>query len=61
MLELLLQTYKDQFGEDFPLKDFAGHQEIEVINIVYECVLTNKPYTKGMTVTVDRFPDAPRS
>ena len=36
MLELLLMTYKDMFGEDFPIADFAGTPEIDVINILYD-------------------------
>ena len=44
MLELLLFTYKDQFGEEFPLADFAGKQEFELINILYDCVSNNLPY-----------------
>jgi len=45
MLELLLRQYKELFGEDFPLAKFEGEQEIEVINILYECVSKNLPYT----------------
>ena len=45
MLEMLLMQYKDMFGEDFPLAQFAGHQEFEVINILYDCVSNNQPYS----------------
>ncbi len=48
MLELLLMQYKDYFGEDFPLIDFEDKSEIDVINIIYECVQTNTPYREGM-------------
>jgi len=58
MLELLLMQYQDQFGEAFPLADFEGHTEIELINIIYECTLRNHPYEPGMTAE-NRFPDAP--
>ncbi len=44
MLELLLFTYRDLFGEEFPLADFAGKPEFEVINILYDCVLNHLPY-----------------
>ena len=44
MLELLLMQYREIFGEDFPLARFDGRQEIEVINILYDCVLKNLPY-----------------
>ena len=45
MLELLLFTYKDMFGEDFPLARLAGRPEYEVINILYDCVSNNQPYS----------------
>ena len=38
MLEVLLMQYREIFGEDFPLLQFEGKQEIEVINILYDCV-----------------------
>ena len=44
MLELLLQQYREIFGEDFPLAKFEGEPEIEVINIVYDCVSKNLRY-----------------
>ena len=44
MLELLLQQYREMFGEDFPLAKFDGEPEIEVINIVYDCVSKNLSY-----------------
>ena len=58
MLELLLFQYKDQFGEDFPLKDFAGRPEYELINILYDCVLNNLPYDLNRKVEY-RIQDAP--
>ncbi len=58
MLEMLLWQYKDIFGVDFPLKDFAGSAEIDVINILYDCVLNNEPYRPGKKIE-NRFPEAP--
>lgn len=58
MLELLLMTYKDMFGEDFPIANFAGHQEIEVINIIYDCVKNNRPYDPARPVK-DHITNAP--
>ena len=49
MLELLLIQYRELFGEDFPLAKFAGEQEIEVINILYDCVSKNLPYDPNRT------------
>ena len=48
MLEVLLFTYSDQFGEDFPLSDFTDLREIDVINLLYECIQNNTPYQDGM-------------
>ena len=59
MLELLLMTYQDYFGVSFPLADFTDRSEIEVINILYDCVQNNEPYRPGMTVPENRFPEAP--
>lgn len=47
MLEMLLMQYEDQFGEAFPLADFQEKSEIEVINILYDCVQNNTPYEAG--------------
>lgn len=58
MLELLLFTYKDMFGEDFPLAAFAGKPEYEVINILYDCVSNNLPYDPARKVEF-RITDAP--
>lgn len=44
MLEVLLFQYKDMFGEDFPLKEFTDRREIDVINILYDCVSNNRRY-----------------
>ncbi len=44
MLEVLLMQYREIFGEDFPLLQFDGEQEIEVINILYDCVSKSLPY-----------------
>lgn len=45
MLELLLIQYRELFGEDFPLAKFDGEPEIDVINILYDCVSKNLPYS----------------
>ena len=50
MLELLIFQYKDMFGAEFPLRDFEGQPEIDVINILYDCVQNNRPYEKGQPV-----------
>lgn len=50
MLEVLLMQYKDIFGTDFPLADFEGKPEIELINTIYECVHNNTPYKEGIVV-----------
>jgi hypothetical protein len=61
MLEVLLWQYEQQFGEEFPLKDFEGEIEIDVINLVYDCLLHNTPYRKGQPrkEIPNRFPTAP--
>lgn len=59
MLETLLRQYEDQFGVLFPLKEFENRTEIEVINILYECLQGGIPYETGMRVTENRFGDAP--
>ncbi len=58
MLEMLLWQYKDQFGVDFPLRDFTDRTEIEVINILYDCVQNNEEYRPGKKIE-NRFPEAP--
>ena len=58
MLELLLFTYKDMFGEDFPLAQFAGRPEYEVINVLYDCVSCNRPYSPDRKVEF-KITDAP--
>ena len=50
MLELLLIQYRELFGVDFPLLEFAGEQEIEVINILYDCVSKNLPYSRDRKI-----------
>ena len=47
MLEVLLFQYKDMFGEDFPLAEFKDAREIDVINIIYDCVANNHRYSEG--------------
>ncbi len=61
MLEVLLRQYEESFGEPFPLLKFEGEAEIDVINIVYECLYSGKPYEDGMKVPENRFPTAPTS
>ena len=58
MLELLLFTYKDMFGEEFPLSLVAGRPEYEVINILYDCVSNNLPYDPARPVEM-KITDAP--
>ena len=58
MLELLLLQYKEIFGSDFPLAEFDGKQEIEVINILYDCVLNSLPYDPERKIT-PRITEAP--
>lgn len=59
MLETLLFTYLGQFGEEFPLAKCAGMAEIDVINIIYNCLDSNKPFDGDLTVPENRFPYAP--
>lgn len=59
MLEALLMTYYGQFGEEFPLEKCADLSEIDVINIVYGCLESNKPFDGNTTVKENRFPYAP--
>ncbi len=58
MLELLLWQYRELFEEDFPLADFAGEPEIEVINILYDCVSKNLRYSPNRQIE-RRIPEAP--
>lgn len=60
MLEVLLNEYEARFGEAFPLEKLVGKAEIEVINILYECIDKNIKYTAEMKVE-NKFPDAPKS
>lgn len=61
MLEVLLAQYFDQFGQEFPLKEFAGKSEIELINVIYACVESNEPYDESRDYGKEnRFPTAPR-
>ena len=58
MLEVLLFQYKDMFGEPFPLAQFADSREIDVINILYDCVSNNLRYDPSRKVE-SRISDAP--
>ncbi len=60
MLEMLLMQYKDMFGVDFPLKEFTDRTEIDVINLLYDCVLAGEPYKEGQKAK-GRISDAPHS
>ncbi len=44
MLEVLLFQYRDMFGEDFPVAQFEGKAEFELINVLYDCVSNNLRY-----------------
>jgi hypothetical protein len=59
MLELLLRQYEETFGKPFPLLKVKGMREIDVINIVYECLYSNTEYYDNMPIPENRFPDAP--
>ena len=43
MLELLLLQFEQQFGYPFPLRECEDWAEIEVINLVYDCLQKNDP------------------
>ena len=60
MLELLLMQFEQQFGYPFPLLEVEDWAEIEVINLVYDCLQQNDPNLRKRP-TVNRFPTAPRS
>ena len=60
MLELLLMQYEQQFGHPFPLFDVEDWAEIEVINLVFDCIQNNDPDNRTRP-TVNKFPTAPRS
>ena len=56
---MLLYQYKFQFGTDFPLKNYEGTPEIDLINIIYDCLQSNNPKPRGSAVK-NRFQDAPK-
>ena len=58
MLEVLLFQYNDMFGEAFPLAEFEGRREIDVINILYDCVSNNRRYDGARPVR-EIITDAP--
>ncbi len=58
MLEMLLMAFKTAFGFDFPLKDYEGEPEIDVINIIYACLQANDPNYREAVIK-NRFPNAP--
>ena len=60
MLELLLMEYERTFGFPFPLLEVEDWAEIEVINLVYDCLQYNDPNLRKRP-TVNKFPEAPRS
>ena len=60
MLEVLLMQYEDQFGVAFPLKNYVGYREIDLINIIYYCVQNNILCEEVNEKELqNRFPDAP--
>lgn len=59
MLEALLFTYREQFGEEFPLEQCAGLSEIDVINLIYACLENNRIFDGNKEVKENRFPYAP--
>ena len=59
MLELLLLQFEQQFGYPFPLRECEDWAEIEVINLVFDCLQKNDP-TIRTRPTVNKFPTAPR-
>ena len=58
MLEVLLWQYRELFEEGFPLAEFAGEQEIEVINILYDCISKNLRYSPDRKIE-RRITEAP--
>ena len=40
-----MQEYEEKFGEQFPLMLCRGCDDEEVIEIINECIISNKPYT----------------
>ena len=58
MRELLLWQYHELFDEDFPLAAFDGKPEIEVINVLYDCVSKNLPYSPDREIE-PRIREAP--
>ena len=46
------------FGEDFPLAEFKDRREIDVINILYDCVSNNLRYD-GTRLVRNIITDAP--
>lgn len=40
-----MQEYEEKFGEQFPLMLCRGCDDEEVIEIINECISSNKPYT----------------
>ena len=45
MLEKYLQEYKDAFNEPFPLMLCRGCDDIEIIELIIECIEAHTPYT----------------
>lgn len=45
MLEKYLQEYKNAFNEPFPLMLCRGCDDIEIIELIIECIEAHTPYT----------------
>lgn len=62
MLEVLLFQYKDQFQADFPLANYAGVAEIDLINLLYYCVFNGVEVSEVESKEIPNyFPDAPKA
>ena len=46
-MDKMLNEYKKQFGEQFPLMLCRGCEDNEIIEIIKECLKKNEPYTVG--------------
>lgn len=44
MLDDLLNEYADKFGENFPIYNFMGVSDDEIIDLVKSCIESGKAY-----------------
>ena len=44
-MDKLIEEYRKKFGETFPLMLCRGCDDDEIIEIIKECISSNKPYT----------------